>query len=218
MGQNATWGSGKIENARLGASVLLCVCGIFGQVQHLLGVFTFLPPSSPRTALSWTARNFVFFLSSPPHFSFFLSCLGLSCETLAALGPPGFTRQPENSKRAHVAAEKESAKFLCPHPSEPHPLEPLLPPHTQMWLKNWPNAVKLGWSSHFWLWPEQSHIEARCWLNCWGALQVGFRAVSARGLELKGSGSGFGVRVFGVSGFRVEVLGFWPKSTAPFEL
>ena len=28
--------------------------------------------------------------------------LGVSCETPAAFGPPGFTRQPENSKRAHL--------------------------------------------------------------------------------------------------------------------
>ena len=57
------------------------------------------------------------------------------------------------------------------------------------------------------LWPEQSHIEARCWLNYWGALRVGFRAMSARDVELKGSR--FGVRVFGVSSFRVEVSRVW---------
>ena len=29
---------------------------------------------------------------------------GLLCEPPAGLGPPGFTRQPENSKRAHLSA------------------------------------------------------------------------------------------------------------------
>ena len=124
----------------------------------------------------WTAQNFaLFFFPLPPQNSFFSSLSGcllvefwwclkartLKCARLEFSGcrvkprrprsRRGFTRQPENSKRAHLSApalqtppkfnektpregkkerilwrerEKKSAKFWAPHPSGPHPSGP----------------------------------------------------------------------------------------------
>ena len=67
-------------------------------------------PTLPRTAfcganlrrtLRQTAQS-VFFSSLPPQFSFFLPSLGVFSWNFGGVwGRRGFTRQPENSKRAH---------------------------------------------------------------------------------------------------------------------
>ena len=60
-------------------------------------------PPSHRTALRRTAQKFRFFFYRDPDMCTF-GVIVMSCETPAARSRRGFTRQPENSKRAHLTA------------------------------------------------------------------------------------------------------------------
>ena len=162
------------------------------------------PPSAPGPppplALRRTTQNFALFcFSLPPEISFFLLSLGvllvefwrflkagtLKCAHLGSRRPRsrrGFTRQPENSKRAHLRApalqtppkfhektprekeermkfpegeRKKRAKFWAPHPSGPQPFGPQLG-HPVGWrLKRGETALQPRKCS-----PQ--HVEANC--------------------------------------------------------
>ena len=110
----------------------------------------------PEPPFPWTAQNLALFSLSRLHFVLFLSLS--KCLLVESLrGRRGFTRQPENSKRAHLSApalqtppkvhektpregrkerilRKKARKFgpptLWAPPFGPHPLGPTLPAHT----------------------------------------------------------------------------------------